>query len=202
MELNPYTAEISVVRARLLELIKELAVVRKPVILSSGQAADFYIDLRQITLHHEAAPLVGRVMLDLFERHQLFNEPSPVQAVGGLTLGADPVANAIMHTSVALNALNPETTVLDAFVVRKENKAHGLQRQIEGPEVTKRNVVAVEDTSTTGSSVLTAAKALENAGANIQAIAVIMHRATAAKDTIEAAGYRYLPAFELSELGL
>ena len=180
-------------RERLRVLIRDLAVVRGRVTLSSGAEADHYVDLRRITLHHEAAPLVGRVMLDLLQREGLV---PGVEAVGGLTLGADPVATSILHASAA----DPALDALDAFVVRKANKAHGLQRRIEGPDVTGRRVVAVEDTSTTGGSVLTACEALAEAGADIAAVAVIVHRADASRDTVEQAGHRYLSAYDISEL--
>ncbi|WP_114853565.1 orotate phosphoribosyltransferase [Brachybacterium sp. YJGR34] len=180
-------------RERLRVLIRDLAVVRGQVTLSSGAEADHYVDLRRITLHHEAAPLVGRVMLDLLQREGLV---PGIAAVGGLTLGADPVAASILHASAA----DPASEALDAFVVRKANKAHGLQRRIEGPEVSGRRVVAVEDTSTTGGSVLTACEALAEAGARIDAVAVIVHRADASKQAVEAAGHRYVSAFDISEL--
>ena len=180
-------------RERLRVLIRDLAVVRGRVTLSSGAEADHYVDLRRITLHHEAAPLVGRVMLDLLRREGLV---PGVEAVGGLTLGADPVATSILHASAA----DPALDALDAFVVRKANKAHGLQRRIEGPDVTGRRVVAVEDTSTTGGSVLTACEALAEAGADIAAVAVIVHRADASRDAVKQAGHRYLSAYDISEL--
>lgn len=182
-------------RARLLELIDELAVVRGRITLSSGAEADYYVDLRRITLHHEAAPLVGRVMLDLLRENDLL---AGTEAVGGLTLGADPVATAMLHAAAA----DPEAPALDAFVVRKEAKAHGLQRRIEGPAIAGRDVIAVEDTSTTGGSVLTATEAIQAEGARIRAVAVIMDRATGARERIEAAGHRYLTAFGVDELGL
>ena len=180
-------------RERLRVLIRDLAVVRGHVVLSSGAEADHYVDLRRVTLHHEAAPLVGRVMLDLLRREGLV---PGVEAVGGLTLGADPVATSILHASADDGATAP----LDAFVVRKANKAHGLQRRIEGPDVTGRRVVAVEDTSTTGGSVLTACEALTEAGADIAAVAVIVHRSDASREAVEAAGHRYLAAYDISEL--
>lgn len=91
-------------------------------------------------------------------------------AVGGLTLGADPVAAAMLHAAAARGGR------LDAFVVRKAGKAHGLQRRIEGPDVAGRRVLAVEDTSTTGGSVLTAVEALQEAGAAVVGVAVIVDR--------------------------
>lgn len=203
-------------RARLLQLIDDLAVVRGKVTLSSGAEADYYIDLRRITLHHEAAPLVGRVMLDLLASEGLLHGSDAATAVGGLTLGADPVATSILHTAAhdaSAAGAHPWSNFaaeegasalpsprLDAFVVRKANKAHGLQRRIEGPDIAGRDVIAVEDTSTTGGSVLTACEAIEEAGARIRAVAVIMDRGTGAREKIEAAGYRYLSAFSVDEL--
>lgn len=177
-------------REQLLALIGELAVVHGTVTLSSGIEADHYVDLRRITLDHRSAPLVGRVMLDLLRDNDI-----EADAVGGLTLGADPVAVAVMHAAAAGQPL-------DAFVVRKEGKAHGLQRRIEGPDVAGRRVVAVEDTSTTGGSVLTAVDALVDAGADVVAVAVIVDRGTGAREAVEARGLRYLAAFSSSELGL
>jgi orotate phosphoribosyltransferase len=181
----------STARARLLELVTGLAVVRGRVTLSSGAEADYYVDLRRVTLHHEGAPLVGEVMLDL-----LADAGIAADAVGGLTLGADPVATAMLHVA------RSRGQALDAFVVRKEGKAHGLQRRIEGPDVDGRRVVAVEDTSTTGGSVLTAVEALRAAGAHVAAVAVIVDRDTGARGRVEAAGLRYLAAFQKDELGL
>src|SRR4051812_49885852 len=117
-------------------------------------------------------------------------------AVGGLTLGADPVAAAMLHAGAA------QGRELDAFVVRKAEKAHGLQRRIEGPDVAGRRVLAVEDTSTTGGSVLTAVQALEEAGAHVVGVAVIVDRATGSKERIEGAGHPYRYAFGLGDLGL
>ncbi|MEO0011522.1 MAG: hypothetical protein RIQ39_1111 [Actinomycetota bacterium] len=168
------------------EIIKK-AVVHGKVILSSGKEADYYVDLRRITLDHVAAPLVGEVMLDLVKDLEF-------DAVGGLTLGADPVATAMMHVA-AKNG-----RALDSFVVRKEGKAHGLQRRIEGPDVAGKHVLAVEDTSTTGGSVLTAVEALKEAGAIVVGVAVIVERG--AKEAIEAAGYKYYAAYQLTDLGL
>jgi orotate phosphoribosyltransferase len=115
-------------------------------------------------------------------------------AVGGLTLGADPVATAMLHAAAA------QGRRLDAFVVRKEGKAHGLQRRIEGPDVAGRRVLAVEDTSTTGGSVLTAVAALREAGAEVVGVAVIVERGAA--DAIRAEGLTYVTAYGLGDLGL
>src|SRR4051812_891288 len=176
-------------RDALLHQITDKAVVRGRVTLSSGKEADYYVDLRRITLDAHAAPLVGRVMLDLTGEWQY-------DAVGGLTLGADPVATAMLHAAAA------QGRSLDAFVVRKAEKAHGLQRRIEGPDVAGRRVLAVEDTSTTGGSVLTAVDALREAGAEVVGVAVIVDRATGARERVESEGLDYRSAYGLDDLGL
>ena len=174
-------------RDTLLTNITRDAVVHGRVILSSGREADYYVDLRRVTLSGASAPLVGEVMLDL-------TADLDYDAVGGLTLGADPVATAMLHAA----ATRGQT--LDAFVVRKEGKAHGLQRRIEGPDVAGRRVLAVEDTSTTGGSVLTAVAALREAGAEVVGVAVIVERG--ARPAVLNAGLPYLAAYELADLGL
>ncbi|MFI0423101.1 orotate phosphoribosyltransferase [Spongiactinospora gelatinilytica] len=174
-------------REELLAEIRAKGVVHGKVVLSSGQEADFYVDLRRVTLDGQSAPLVGRVMLEQ-------TADLDYDAVGGLTLGADPVATAMLHAAAARGRR------LDAFVVRKEGKAHGLQRRIEGPDVTGRRVLAVEDTSTTGGSVLTAVEALREAGAEVVGVATIVDRG--AGDAIMARGLPYRTAYTLADLGL
>ena len=176
-------------RAALLPLVRDLAVVHGRVTLASGRQADYYVDLRRVTMDGAAAPLVGPVLLDLVADWHF-------DAVGGLTMGADPVATAMLHAASARGRR------LDAFVIRKEGKAHGLQRRIEGPPVAGRRVLAVEDTSTTGGSVLTAVQALREAGADVVGVAVIVDRDTGARQAIEAAGLPYRYVYGLADLGL
>jgi orotate phosphoribosyltransferase len=176
-------------RDDLLALIKDLAIVHGKVTLSSGREADFYVDLRRVTLSGQAAPLVGRVLLDL-------TKDLEYDAVGGLTMGADPVATAMLHAAAAAGRQ------LDAFVVRKEAKAHGLQRQIEGPDISGRRVLVLEDTSTTGGSPLAALQAVREAGATPVAVVVIADRATGAAEKIEAEGVPYRYAYSVQDLGL
>jgi orotate phosphoribosyltransferase len=171
-------------RDELLALIKDLAVVHGMVTLSSGLEADYYIDLRRITLQGKAAPLVGRVLREL-------TADWDYAAAGGLTLGADPVGTAIMHAS--------DGTV-DAFVVRKAEKKHGMQQRVEGPSVAGRRVLVVEDVSTTGGSPLTAVQALTEAGAEVVGVALIVDRGAA--DTIRQSGLECRSAFSLGDLGL
>jgi orotate phosphoribosyltransferase len=175
--------------ASLIEQIKKLAVVHGNVTLSSGRSADYYVDMRRVTLDGATAPVIGRVMRDLVADWDF-------TAVGGLTLGADPVATAMLHAAAAAGDR------LDAFVVRKAEKAHGLQRRIEGSPVAGRKVLAVEDTSTTGGSVLTAVQALREAGAHVVGVAVIVDRDTGARQAIEAEGLPYRFAVSAHDLGL
>ena len=173
-------------RTELARLVRELAVVHGEVTLSSGQRADYYVDLRRATLHHEAAPLMGALLRQLTADWQY-------RAVGGLTLGADPVATAMVHADGA---------ALDAFVVRKDAKTHGMQRRIEGPDVTGARVLVVEDTSTTGGSVLTAVEALREAGVEVVGVATVVDRDTGAREAIERDGLPYRSLLGLGDLGL
>ena len=174
-------------REDLLQAIKDKAVVRGDFVLSSGQHASWYIDLRRILLSGSSAPLAGRVMLAA-------TADLRYEAVGGLTLGADPVAAAMMHAAAVLGM------DLDAFVVRKSEKAHGLQRRVEGPDVAGRRVLAVEDTSTTGASVLTAVDALREAGAIVAGVAVLVDRG--ARDRVTALGLEFRAAYDVGDLCL
>ena len=176
----------SAARSRLAELVAELAVVHGRVTLSSGREADYYVDLRRATLHNEASPLIGRLLRELTADWDF-------DAVGGLTLGADPVATAIMHA-----AGRP----IDAFVVRKEAKKHGMQRRVEGPDIVGKRVLVVEDTTTTGNSPLTAVQAVREAGAEVVGVATVVDRATGADDVIRAEGVEYRALLGLADLGL
>jgi orotate phosphoribosyltransferase len=173
----------------LIHQIDRFAIVRGKVTLSSGKEADYYVDMRRITLDAGAAPTIGRVLLDLTADWDF-------DAVGGLTLGADPVATAMMHQAAARGRK------LDAFVIRKAQKVHGLQKLIEGPPVEGRRVLAVEDTSTTGGSVLEAVAALRQAGAEVVGVAVIVDRDTGAKEAVEAEGLEYRFAVGRSDLDI
>jgi orotate phosphoribosyltransferase len=173
-------------RTELADLVRQLSVVFGRVTLSSGKEADYYVDLRRATLHHQAAPLIGSLMREL-------TADWDYAAVGGLTLGADPVATAIMHAP---------GRPIDCFVVRKAVKTHGLQRLIEGTDVAGKRVLVVEDTSTTGGSALTAVHAVRDAGATVIGVATVVDRATGAAAAIEAEGVPYRSILGLAELDL
>ncbi|MDR2320625.1 orotate phosphoribosyltransferase [Microbacterium sp. NPDC089698] len=184
------TPELEADRQALIALIKDEAVFHGDFTLASGKQATYYVDMRRLTLDHRAAPAIGRIVLDLMQGLD------GIAAVGGLTLGADPIANAVLHESV--RAGSP----VDAFVVRKEPKDHGRGRQIEGADVAGKRVVVVEDTSTTGGSPLKAVEVLRAAGAEPVAVISIVDRKTGAQAAIEAAGLQWLAAIDLDDLGL
>jgi orotate phosphoribosyltransferase len=173
-------------RQELADLVRGLSVVRGQFTLSSGKQADYYVDLRRATLHHRAGALIGRLMRELTGDWEY-------AVVGGLTLGADPVATAVMHAP---------GRPIDAFVVRKSVKAHGMQRLIEGADVTGQRVLVVEDTSTTGASALTAVHAVRDAGGEVVGVATVVDRATGAAEAIQAEGLRYRSLLGLADLGL
>ncbi|MCQ9371160.1 orotate phosphoribosyltransferase [Corynebacterium sp. 35RC1] len=173
-------------KAQLAQLVKELAVVHGKVTLSSGKEADYYVDLRRATLHAQASRLIGELLRELTADWDYV-------AVGGLTLGADPVATAIMHA---------DGREIHSFVVRKEAKKHGMQRRIEGPDIVGKKVLVVEDTTTTGNSPLTAVAALREAGAEVVGVATVVDRATGADQVIAAEGLEYRFLLGLEDLGL
>ena len=183
------TPELEAQRQDLIALIGEEAVFHGDFTLSSGKKATYYVDMRKLTLDHRAAPAIGRLVLDLVRDLE-------VDAVGGLTLGADPIANAVLHASVASG------TPVDAFVVRKEPKDHGRGRQIEGAEVAGKRVVIVEDTSTTGGSPLKAAEVVRDAGGDVVAVVTVVDRKTGAQAAVEAAGFTWRSIIDLDDLGL
>jgi orotate phosphoribosyltransferase len=177
-------------RLQLIEFVKADAVFHGDFTLTSGKQASYYIDMRRVSLDSRVAPLIGQVMVDLIQ------EIPDVAAVGGLTMGADPIAAAVLHQAAARGKS------YDAFVVRKEPKDHGRGRQVEGPDLEGKRVIVLEDTSTTGGSPLKAIAAVEKVGAEVVAVAVVVDRATGAREIIEAAGYPYLAALGLADLGL
>ncbi len=177
-------------REQLIQYIRDEAVFHGDFTLTSGKKATYYIDLRKVSLDHRVAPLIGRVMTELIA------DIPDIAAIGGLTMGADPIAAAVLHQGAAAGH------AYDAFVVRKEPKDHGRGKQVEGPELEGKRVIVLEDTSTTGGSPLAAARALEKVGAIVVAVAVVVDRATGAQQVIEDDGYEYRAALGLSDLGL
>lgn len=163
------------------------SVIEGPVELSAGGNSSVYVDMRRVTLNGPSARWVGGVMLTMLNDLEF-------SAVGGLTLGADPVATAIINRAAG------QGIPLSAFVVRKEAKNHGTKQRIEGPPIDGLNVVIVDDAGTTGQSAIDAAEAAKAAGANVICVATLLDRG--AGQAIKDAGYPYRAAFTMADLGL
>lgn len=175
-------------REELLEFVKTKALVKGEMTLASGQKSNFYIDGKQVTLDAHGIFLVGRVILNMLHG-------TPVDAVGGPTLGADPIA-------AAVSLLSSQTgKPIRAFIVRKEVKKHGLQKMIEGPALQAGDrVVMVEDVVTTGGSLLKAIQEVENLKAKVVKVICLVDRNQGARESL--AAYNYSPIFTLADLGL
>lgn len=178
-------------RRNLLNLIVKLAYQEGRFVLSSGNTSDYYIDGKMVTLYPKGAYLVGRVVFDLVR------ERNPT-LIGGLEIGADPIA-----TSVALVSYLEGQSV-PAFIVRKEKKGHGTGKAIEGPidEYVGKStpVVIVDDVITTGGSVFQAIKAAEDVDFTVLSVVALVDREEGGRERIEEAGYHYEPLFTISEV--
>jgi len=174
-------------RARLLDILRERAVSYGDFTLASGRKSSYYIDARVVTLHHEGAHLIARAILDFLRA-----EGIEADAVGGLAIGADPIAGAI----AALSHL--EASPLSGFIVRKESKGHGTGRLIEGGLASGSRVVVVDDVITTGASTLAAIRAVEEFGCKVVAVTCVIDREEGGAQTLRE--YRFRPLFRVSEL--
>ncbi|MBU9888264.1 MAG: orotate phosphoribosyltransferase [Candidatus Omnitrophica bacterium] len=175
-------------KEELLALIKEKALTRGERTLASGKISNYYIDGKQVTLSPQGLFLTAKVML-------LMIQGTGACAVGGPTLGADPIAAAV--SVLSSQSGNP----LKAFIVRKEAKDHGMQRMIEGPALEPGDkVIMVEDVITTGGSVLKAIREVEKAGAKVVKTLCLVDRGEGADETL--AGYHYSPIFNLADIGV
>ncbi|HEX6251031.1 MAG TPA: orotate phosphoribosyltransferase [Gemmatimonadaceae bacterium] len=166
-------------RVELVRLLAERSVKFGEFTLSSGKRSDFYVDARLTTMSPEGLRAVGAAGLSAL-RESGWN----VDSVGGLTMGADPVAYAI-----ALASALEGSRLLRAFSVRKDVKAHGTRRRIEGPFRKGDRVVIVEDVVTTGASALAAAAAAEHEHATVAGVLAVLDREEGGRETIEARGY-------------
>ena len=176
------------IREELLTLVKEKAVRKGEHTLSSGKKSSFYIDGKQVTLDPQGILVLGKVLLGMLHGTQ-------VTAVGGPTLGADPIAAAVALLS------SQTGKPLKAFIVRKEEKKHGTQKRIEGPELgAGERVVVVEDVITTGNSVLEAIREVEKLKCRVVKVICLVDREEGAKETLR--DYNFSPIFTKTELGL
>lgn len=167
---------------QLTHLLATRSAKRGDFVLASGRRSSLYVDCRLTTMSPEGQRLIGQVALAA-----LRNTGWSVDAVGGLTLGADPIAYAIAHAS-ALSAEQGEAPMIRAFTVRKEAKQHGTGKLIEGPYVAGDRVVVVEDVITTGGSALKAVDAVRAAGGEILGVLALVDREEGGRETLEAAG--------------
>jgi len=178
-------------KERLKKIILEKSYEKRKVILASGKESNFYFDGKQTTLHAEGAYLVGKLMFEIIKE---YNEK--IEAVGGPTLGADPIATSISLVSYL------ENSPINAFIVRKEPKGHGKKLWIEGNKNLKKgcNVAIVEDVITTGGSILKAINIVKNEGYKIGPIIVLVDREEGGRENIEKEGYQLFSVFKKSDL--
>lgn len=174
-------------RGALLQILRRDAVLHGDFVLSSGQRSSYYLDARRVTLSAAAAPLVGLLFLREIQGLE-------VDAIAGLTLGADPIVAAVATVSGQLD--HP----VDGLIVRKAAKEHGAGRRIEGPWREGMRVVVVEDTMTTGASALEAAQAIQEAGGRVEAVFGLIDRRQGARVAVEAAGFTFGAIYSVDEL--
>ena len=176
-------------RQRLLELLRERSLAMGDFILASGARSSYYVDCRRTTMHAEGQVLVGRLGFELLAEARL--QPA---AVGGLTMGADPVSYAIAHESW------DRGRPINAFSVRKQAKGHGRGKRIEGCFESGDQVVVIEDAVTSGGSALEACRAVVAEGGVVLAVLTVVDRESGGRAAIEAAGYPLLSLFGIGEL--
>jgi orotate phosphoribosyltransferase len=175
-------------RQRLKRCIVDQAIHFGEFVLSSGQKSDYYVDLRLVTLNPEGAYAVAKVLLEGVQEEG-------VDALGGPSMAADPIAGAVAAVAGA------EGLEIRGFMVRKEPKAHGMRRRVEGPLEPGMRVVVVDDTATTATQMIDAARALEEeVDCHVVKLLCIVDRLQSARSNVEAAGYRFESIFTIDEL--
>ncbi len=186
----PGAAELAEDRARLLALLTNLAYEKRKVVLSSGRESDFYLDTKQASLSAEGHYRIGRLVLAELDRHF-----EGAQAVGGITMGADPIASATSLTSWL------QGRALPAFYVRKEPKGHGTNQWVEGKKglPAGAKVVVVEDVVTTGASTLKAVERCRAEGLEVLGVVALVDREEGGRQAVEAQGLKIVPLFVRSE---
>jgi orotate phosphoribosyltransferase len=176
-------------KQKLLELIKEKAVFKGKFTLSSGKESTYYIDLRLVTLSSEGAYLISKVLFDALKN-------SDIDSIGGLTMGADPIAAAVAVESFS------QGKPISAFIVRKEEKKHGKGKQIEGPLAKNSKVAVVDDVATSGESLLKAIDALKKEGHTVVKVLALVDREEGATENIAKAGYKLECLYNKKDLGI
>lgn len=177
-------------RQALLNLILEVSFERKEVTLASGKKSNFYLDLRQTLMRPKGVSLAGRLVLDMLQTGP------PVEAVGGMAVGAVPLITAVL----AAAASDPATDSLIGFFVRKQKKEHGLTKQIEGGFAAGQTVALVEDTTTTGGSTLDAVDLVESEGGKVARVICLVDRGEGASEAFAARGITLEAVFAREDL--
>ncbi len=180
--------------SQLIALLAERSAKRGDFVLASGRRSSLYVDCRLTSMSPEGQLLIGRAGLAM-----LRDSGWPIDSVGGLTLGADPISYAIAHAS-ALEAEAGTGGIIRAFTVRKEAKQHGTGKLIEGPFVSGDKVVVVEDVITTGGSALKAVDAIRAAGGDVLGVLALVDREEGGREALEAAGLKVLRMATASDL--
>jgi len=174
-------------KERLLAILNDLSVIRKPVTLSSGKISNYYFDARVSSLNSEGAYRIGSIILDMIKADR-------INAIGGLTLGADPIIGATV--ALSFQGKSP----LSGFIVRKDEKKHGMQKLIEGCELKNTDrVVIVDDVVTTGSSTIQAIEAVNKTGAKIIRVIAVVDRLEGAAENIKNLGLKLEPIFTIKD---
>jgi orotate phosphoribosyltransferase len=176
-------------RQRLLELIKRDAVFRGKFVLSSGKESNYYIDLRLVTLSAEGSYLIAEVLFEMLKSEDF-------DAIGGLTMGADPIAAA--YSAISFLKGRPAS----AFIVRKEEKKHGKTKLIEGPLKKGSRVVIVDDVATSGGSLIKAANAVSSEGCTVVKVLSILDREEGAVEELSKKGYELASVYCKKDLGI
>ena len=177
-------------KEKLFELLNKEALKRGKFVLSSGKESNYYLDGRVITLAPEGAYLVASIILDMVKDETL-------DAIGGPTLGADPIAGAL----AALSYINEQP--IKTFIVRKQAKEHGTQRQVEGPQLKKGGrVILIDDVATSGKAILEAKQALDKIGVIADKAIVIVDRGEGAAENLAKAGLKLESIFKIADFGL
>jgi orotate phosphoribosyltransferase len=183
-------ASIKELKTRLWSLLKKYAFRLGKVRLSSGKVSNYYLDARKVTLHPEGAYLVAEVILRMIKKDK-------INAIGGPTIGADPIVSAV----AVLSHLKDQP--IKAFIVRKTSKEHGLKRQIEGPRLNKKDrVILVDDVATSGSSLIEAKLALEKEGIKVRYALAILDRQEGARANLKKAGLKLTSIFKPKDFGV
>ncbi|MFO0947819.1 MAG: orotate phosphoribosyltransferase [Planctomycetota bacterium] len=176
-------------KSSLVELVKKHALQFGDFTLASGQKSTYYIDCRNVTLLAAGAAQIGQAILELMK-------DEPFDAVGGLTMGADPILAAV------LTVAGQKNLDLRGFIVRKEAKGHGTGKLIEGPIRMGDRVVIVEDVATTGGSIFKAIEAVEKAGCKVVRVVTVLDRLAGAAETFAQRGYPFTSLLTIRDLGL